>query len=207
MNNPDKWLDWARRIQAIAQNQLEYSHSEYDIERGHKLTKIASEIIEQHTGQNSDEICEIYLDQKGYSTPRVDVRAAVIRDGLLLLVKESSDGKWAMPGGWMDVGDKPAEAAVREAYEESGFNVKVEKVIGVYDANRITRPLNLFHAVKIVYLCSIVDGKATTSFETTEVKFFDIDNLPELSPNRTNEQHIADIKAVLKNPEIPTVFE
>ena len=135
------------------------------------------------------------------------MRAAIIKDEQILLVKESSDGKWAMPGGWMDVGDKPAEAAVREAYEESGFNVQVEKVIGVYDANRLSRPLDLFHAVKIVYLCRIINGKATTSFETTEVKFFNFNELPELSPNRTNHKHIADIKANLENPDVPTIFE
>ena len=112
-----------------------------------------------------------------------------------------------MPGGWMDVGDKPAEAAVREAFEESGFNVKPEKVVGIYDANRAPRPLELFHAVKIVFLCSIISGKATTSFETTEIKFFNLDDLPELSTNRTNQRHIADIKACLENPRIETFFE
>lgn len=207
MNNSERWLNWARRIQSIAQIGLEYAHNEYDVERNEKLIEIASEIMEHHTGESKNDIQKIYFNQKGYSTPKVDVRAAVVEDGKILLVKEKSDGKWALPGGWMDVGDTPAEAAVRETFEESGFNVEVKKIVGVYDANRASGPLELFHAVKIVYLCKLIDGEATPSFETTEVKFFPFDKLPVLSQNRTNQKHISDIKIHIEKSGSPTVFD
>lgn len=202
-----KWLDWARRIQAISQTGLEFAHNEYDVERNKKLEKIAAEIISEHSKLNETELLEIFLNQKGYSTPKVDVRTAIVKDEKLLLVKEASDGKWAMPGGWADVGDIPSQAAIREAKEESGFDVEIIKVLGVYDANRNSGLLELFHAVKIVYLCKIIDGEATPSFETPEVNFFSINELPQLSENRTNLKHIDNIIAHLKDPNRPTDFD
>lgn len=207
MSDKNKWLDWARKIQAISQTGLEYAHNEYDIERNKKLAEIAAEIFSENSNLDKEQALEIFLSQKGYTTPRLDVRTAIIRDGKILLVKEVSDGKWAMPGGWADVGDTPADAAVREAKEESGFDVKPIKVIGVYDANRQSGPLELFHAVKVVYLCEIIAGEATPSFETPEVKFFDFSELPDLSPNRTNTKHIEHILAHLKDSNRPTDFE
>lgn len=207
MNKNIKWLDWARRIQAISQTGLEFAHNEYDIERNKKLEKIAAEIISEHSNLGETEILQIFLNQKGYATPKVDVRTAIVKDEKLLLVKEVSDGKWAMPGGWADVGDIPSQAAIREAKEESGFDVEIIKVLGVYDANRKSGGLELFHAVKIVYLCKIIDGEATPSFETPEVKFFSINELPQLSENRTNIKHIDHIIAHLKDPNRPTDFD
>lgn len=207
MNKEIKWLEWARRIQAISQTGLEFAHNQYDIERNKKLVDIASEIIDHHSNLRSEEILEIFLNQKGYATPKLDVRTAVVKEDKLLLVKEISDGKWALPGGWADVGDVPSKAAVRETKEESGFNVEPIKVIGVYDANRNSGKLELFHAVKIIYLCKIIDGKPTPSFETPEVSFFDFGNLPPLSENRTNLRHIEHIKAHLQDSTHTTFFD
>ena len=112
-----------------------------------------------------------------------------------------------MPGGWADVGDVPSEAAVREAWEESGFSVEPIKVVGVYDANRNPGPLEFFHAVKIVYLCKLLGGEAKVSSETSEVKFFSFEELPELSPNRTNMKHLSDIQKHLSDLSLPTEFD
>ncbi len=121
------------------------------------------------------------MDHPGYATPKIDVRAAVIKDGKILLVQESTDNCWAMPGGWADVGDIPSEVAIRETKEESGFDVKPKKVIGVYDANRVGGRLEFFHAFKIIFLCELIGGEARTSDETLDVKFFDFNDLPPLS--------------------------
>ncbi|HET55703.1 MAG TPA: NUDIX domain-containing protein [Ignavibacteria bacterium] len=207
MSDKIKLLDWARRIQAISQTGLEFANNEYDIERNKKLEKIAAEIISENSNLNTSELLNIFSNQKGYATPKVDVRTAIVKVDKILLVKEISDGKWAMPGGWADVGDVPSEAAIREAKEESGFDVEIIKVVGVYDANRNSGELELFHAVKIVYLCKIIAGKPTPSFETPEVSFFDLNNLPPLSENRTNPRHIEHIKAHLSNPIQSTFFD
>jgi len=165
-------------------------------------------MVEHHTNLKSEEVVKVLMAQPGYATPKIDVRAAVINDeGKILLVKEVMDKKWAMPGGWADVGDIPSEVAIRESKEESGYDVKPVKVIGVYDANRSGRPLEFFHAFKIIFLCEFIGGKAATSDETEDVAFFNIDELPQLSQNRTNHKHIMEIIAHLENPQRQTFFD
>ncbi len=207
MTTEEKWLKWAREIQALAQTGLTFAANHFEVKRNKRLIEISAEIIAEHTDKKYGEIEKVLMEQPGYATPKVDVRAAVVRDNKLLLVKEISDGKWAMPGGWMDVGDMPAEAAEREAKEESGFIVKAKKLIGAFDANRSGRPLEFFHAVKLIYLCDLLGGKASPSDETSDVQFFALDKIPELSINRTNAKHIREIIRHLENPDRKTFFE
>ncbi len=203
----EKWLEWAREIQSLAQIGLTFADNHYEKARNKRLMEIAAEITEHYTNLKSEEIVKSFMAQPGYATPKVDVRAAIVKDGKILLVKEISDGRWAMPGGWADVGDFPAEAAEREAFEESGFEVKAKKLIGVFDANRNGRPMEFFHAVKLVFLCEIIGGEAKTSEETSDVQFFDFDKLPPLSENRTNMKHINEIIKHLQEPERQAFFE
>ena len=112
-----------------------------------------------------------------------------------------------MPGGWVDVGEAPAASVAREVVEESGFIIKPVKAVAVYDANRSGRPLSLYHAFKIIFQCDVVSGEARPSFETEAVDFFDFDDLPELSQNRTNTAHLAEVRKHLKEPTRPTAFD
>jgi 8-oxo-dGTP pyrophosphatase MutT (NUDIX family) len=117
------------------------------------------------------------------------------------------DGGWTLPGGWADVGDVPSQAAEREVWEEAGFQVKANKVVGVYDTNRVGR-LELFHAFKIVFLCDLISGKAKPSIETSEVTFFRKEEIPvALSGERTHLRHIQDVFACLDDPNCPTEFD
>jgi ADP-ribose pyrophosphatase YjhB (NUDIX family) len=204
---PPRWLAWAREIQALAQSGLTYSSNEYERLRYRRLTEIAAQIIEAHTGLPGEEVLESLSMQPGYATPKVDVRGAVVREGQILLVQEVSDGQWCMPGGWADVGDLPSEVAAREVWEESGFVVVPRRVIGVYDANRAGRPLEFYHAYKIVFLCEITGGHARPSHETPGVGFFAFDDLPPLSPNRTSERQLKEVLAHLHNPQRPVAFD
>lgn len=205
---PPRWLVWAREIQALAQTGLAYSQSPYDTQRYQRLMTLAAEIAAEHTGQSEAELLAGMSAQVGYATPKVDVRAAVVQTGRVLLVQERADGRWAMPGGWADVGDRPAAAAEREVLEESGFQVRAQRLVGVYDANRDSgRPLSLYHAFKLVFLCELLGGQPTASEETLAVAFFPLDALPPLSQNRTNAHHLADVAAALADPLRPTVFD
>jgi len=202
-----RWMAWAREIQALSQTGYHYAENEYQRERYLRLTQIAAEIISEHSHMAYQPLVDLYCLQDGYSTPRVDVRGAVFWDGKILLVRERQDGAWTLPGGWADVGDVPSEAAEREVWEEAGFKVKANKVIGVYDANRIP-PLELFHAYKVVFLCDLVGGEAKASNETSEVAFFGPSELPLVySGERTQPRHIADAFAAYLNPGSPTVFD
>jgi ADP-ribose pyrophosphatase YjhB (NUDIX family) len=203
--NP-KWLDWAREIQAISQTGLQYAENDYQIERYSRLLEISAQMISEHSDLGYPELVSIFNQQIGYATPRIDVRGAVFQAGNLLMVRESLDGGWTMPGGWVDVGDTPSGAVEREVFEESGFRVKARKIIGVYDANR-TGPLEVFHAFKIVFLCEILSGEATTSHETSEVRFFSRLELPRnLSGERTRVRHLEDAFNA-QNLDQPTYFD
>ncbi len=206
-DNTPQWLKWARTIQAISQIGLTYKKNHYDEENFTQLMTIAADMVAFHTQQSHKNLEKNFLAQPGYATVKVDVRGAVIQEGKILLVRERVDGKWTMPGGWADVGETPAQSIIREVREESGFQVQPVKVIAVVDANRQGRPLEFYHAFKIIFLCDIIGGKATPSEETSEVGFFSLDDLPELSTNRTNLEHIAEIRRHLENPLQATTFD
>jgi ADP-ribose pyrophosphatase YjhB (NUDIX family) len=202
-----RWLEWAREIQALAQTGLAFSINEYEVDRNKRLLEIAADIIESYTEVPRDRWLEHFSEQQGYATPKVDVRGAVVRDGKILLVQERSDNRWAMPGGWADVGEVPSEMVAREVREESGLEVEVRKVVGVYDANRGGRPVNFYHAYKIIFLCEQTGGELSSSYETLDAKFFDFDQIPPLSGFRTDERMLADVLAHVQNPELPAVFD
>jgi len=202
-----RWISWARELQAIAQTGLTFATVQYDVERYTRLMEIAAEILSDHTGEPQALINEAFLREPGYATPKVDVRGAIIRDGMILLVQERADGKWCMPGGWADIDEVPSEMVAREVREESGLHVKPRKVIGVFDGNRDGMPRNFFHSYKVVFLCDLLGGTPTPSFETSAVDFFDFDHLPVLSENRTHLRHLLEIKAHLADPLRMAAFD
>jgi ADP-ribose pyrophosphatase YjhB (NUDIX family) len=203
-----QWLGWARTIQALAQTGLTYSKNEFDTERYQRLMEIAAEMVESQTDLSKDQIRYSFSMQPGYATPKVDVRGAVVQEGKILLVQERSDGRWSMPGGWADVGDVPSRAVAREVREESGFQVRVDKVIGLLDANRfLFAPMEFYHAYKMIFLCSITGGKARPSNETLAVGFFDPSALPPLSSMRTDRQILKEVFAHVEDPARPTAFD
>jgi ADP-ribose pyrophosphatase YjhB (NUDIX family) len=202
-----RWLAWAREIQALSQTGLTYASSEYETQRYQRLTEIAAEIVQDHTGLPEERLLSDFYMQPGYATPKVDVRGAIVRDGQILLVQERADERWCMPGGWADVGDLPSEMVVREVWEESGFHVVPRKVIGVYDANRSGRPLELYHAYKVIFLCDLTGGEARPSDETSDVGFFPFDDLPSLSANRTHQRHLVEVLAHVQDPDRSAAFD
>jgi ADP-ribose pyrophosphatase YjhB (NUDIX family) len=206
-NNSPQWLEWAREIQALSQTGLTFTQNEYERERYRRLSEIAAEIVAGHTALAKEIVQKNFLGQSGYATPKIDVRGAVVRDDKILLVQERTDQRWAMPGGWADVGDRPAEMVAREVWEESGIRAVAKKVIGVYDANRDGRPMEFYHAFKIVFLCEITGGELRPSHETLAADFFSFDHLPPLSLHRTNEKHLAEVLAHVRDPIRPAAFD
>lgn len=204
---PPRWLEWAREIQALAQSGRHYAENDYQRERFERLTEIAAEIMSECADLEYPTLLGAFRAPLGYATPRVDVRSVVFKDGKLLMVRERLDNGWTLPGGWVDVGNVPSQAAERETLEEAGYIVKARKIIGVYDGNRVP-PLEIFHAIKLVYWCDLVGGQPQSSRETSEVAFFGKDEIPgTLSGERTRPRHIADAFAILSNPGLPTVFD
>ena len=201
------WLAWVRRLQAIAQTGLTFSEDTYDRERYEQIRDIAAEIMADHTGMDAAAIVDLFRGQEGYATPKVDVRGAVFDDERLLLVRERIDGLWTLPGGWADVGDSPAEAVVREIWEESGYEARATRLVALYDRNKQGHPPMPFHAYKAFFVCDLLGGSAAVSHETTAVGFFARTEIPPLSTGRVTTHQIERMFAHHANPELPTEFD
>lgn len=184
------WLDMAKRLQAVAQAGLEYSENKYDIDRYHQIRSISFEIMNEFTGLNMQELAGGFGAEKGYPTPKVDVRGVVFRGNKILLVRETIDGNWSVPGGWADVGLTPFEVARKEVFEESGLIVEPVQLLAVLDKQRHNHPQDLFHIYKIFILCLEKGGSLQNGMETSETGFFGMNELPQLSAPRITVEQI-----------------
>jgi ADP-ribose pyrophosphatase YjhB (NUDIX family) len=185
------WLDWARRLNALAQTGLTFAENPYDIERYTAIRTIAAEMVAHGSGGDTSRVLDLFACDAGYATPKVDVRGVVFQDGKILLVQERSDGMWTLPGGWADVGDSPADAVVREIREESGYETRATKLLALLDRNRHDHPPHVNHIYKVFIRCEIIGGSPTTSHEIQGVGFFAEDRIPELSLTRNVPSQIA----------------
>ncbi len=204
------WLFWAREIQALAQTGLTFCQDPYDRERYEQLRRLAARIMAEHTGLDAQRFETLFGAESGYATPKLDVRGAAFRDGRLLMVREASDGdRWTLPGGWADVNTSPAEAVVKEVREESGFEVRVQKLAAVWDRARHAHPpAHSFHLWKLFFLCEITGGRAANSLETSGVGFFAEDDLPaDLSTGRVLLPQLRRMFEHMRQPDLPTDFD
>ncbi|MFN7994447.1 MAG: NUDIX hydrolase [Bryobacteraceae bacterium] len=202
-----KWLDWAQRLQAIAQTGLAYNPHLYDAERYEGVREIAAEMMAAASGEPIDRIRDLFSEQSGYATPKVDLRGVVFRQNRILLVKEREDGAWTLPGGWADIGESPADGTVREVREESGYETRAVKLLAVLDRNRHGHPPIPFHAYKLFFLCELIGGRAAHSGETEGADWFAEDDLPPLSSTRVTAAQIHRFFEHSRNPHWPTDFD
>lgn len=202
-----QWLEWAKRIQALSQAGLTFSKDIYDIERYEEFRKISIEIMSEYTELEMTKIKDLFANETGYQTPKIDVRGVVFKDEQILMVKENIDNKWALPGGFCDIGLSPAENVVKEIKEESGYDVIPIRVMALFDNNKHSHPPEPYHYYKIFILCEIIGGEATIGTETNNIQFFSEHNLPKLSTNRNTESQIHTLFEFVRSPEKETLFD
>jgi ADP-ribose pyrophosphatase YjhB (NUDIX family) len=200
-------LAWARKVQAIAQNGLLFTQDSFDRERYTQLQDLANSIICAELDIPLGRAKAFWDKEDGYATPKVDVRGGVFKGDQVLLVRERSDGKWTLPGGWVDVNDAPSEAVAREIYEESGYRAKAIKLAALVDRNRHPHPPAVHHIYKLFFLCELTGGTATISNETDGVDFFPVRSLPELSTGRTLSSQIERLYEHQLNKDLPADFD
>ncbi|WP_163103440.1 NUDIX hydrolase [Peribacillus alkalitolerans] len=202
-----KWLEWSKQLQSIAQAGLTYSKDVYDLERFELIRNISVEIMAQQTAMDKTIIKDLFANETGYATPKVDIRSVVFRDKKILMVKEKTDGAWSLPGGWGDIGLSPSEVAVKEVKEESGFDVKATKIIGMLDKKCYPHPPSPYHVYKIFIQCEIIGGQQKVGIETSAVDFFAQNELPPLSIERNTKSQIEMAFKHLHNPQEPVYFD
>jgi ADP-ribose pyrophosphatase YjhB (NUDIX family) len=204
---PANLLEWARRVQAIAQNGLAFTQDPFDRERYTELSALVAQLLAQELKIPSTVTRAFWEGEYGYATPKVDVRGAVFDGDRVLMVRERSDGRWTLPGGWVDVNDAPAAAVEREIREESGYEARAVKLAALVDKNRHPHPPGLHHIYKLFFLCERTGGTATPSDETDAVEFYPVTALPELSRGRVLAAQIARLYQHHLDPSLPTDFD
>ena len=209
MNTAADILQWARKVQAIAQNGLEFTRDTFDRDRFEQLQQLVTTILTSELTITPGELKGLWKGDEGYATPKVDVRGGVFEQDKVLLVRERSDGKWTLPGGWVDVGDAPSFAVEREIREESGYLAKAVKLAALFDRNnpKHGHPPSILHIYKLFFVCELTGGTATLSNETDGVDFFPVNSLPPLSTGRATQSQIERLCQHHLNRGLPTDFD
>jgi ADP-ribose pyrophosphatase YjhB (NUDIX family) len=203
-----QWLRIARELRAIAQTGLTFSADRFDRQRYERIRELAASMLVQGSGADYEVMLGVLREDRGYATPKVDVRGAAFVDGRVLLVREISDGKWTLPGGWADVNQTAAECVVREIAEESGFEAQALKLAAVHDYQRSNHPARHIDSIyKMFFICKITGGAARISDETSEVAFFLRGELPPLSLGRTTAAQIDRMFQHAEHPELAADFD
>jgi ADP-ribose pyrophosphatase YjhB (NUDIX family) len=200
-------LVWARQLQAIAQNGLAFSRDPFDRQRYLQLQELAASMLSTELEVSADTTRSFWDGEHGYATPKVDVRGGVFEAERVLLVRERSDGRWTLPGGWVDVNDAPAAAVAREIREESGYEARAVKLAALVDKNRHPHPPGVHHIYKLFFVCELTGGSPRASDETDAVQFFPVNALPELSTGRVLAPQIERLYQHRLNPALPTDFD
>lgn len=203
----EKWLEWATKLQSIAQAGLTFGENQYDLDRYQQIRDLSVDIVNEYTDLGHEKIKDLFAGETGYQTPKVDIRAAVFKDDRILMVREKVDGRWSLPGGWADVNTSVSESAVRECLEEAGAVVIPKRIIAVHLANRQNDFVYPFTIYKIIVECRLLDYKFKENTETLGSGFFSLDNLPELSTERNNLKQIKICFEAKKHEVFETIFD
>ena len=186
----EKWLALAIEIQSLAQSGLAYTKNVYDIERYERLRDISAEMIGMKTDLEFNKIKDLFCNETGYQTPKIDTRAAIFKDDKILLTHENN-GTWSLPGGWCDVLESVGSNTIKEVKEETGLDVENKKIIAVQDRNKHNKPVYAYGACKVFILCKVIGGEFIENIETTEIKYFSLDEIPNnLAEEKTNKEQI-----------------
>lgn len=203
----ENWLKWAIEIQALAQNGLTYTKDVYDKERFERLREISAEMLAEKTDIPVDKVKDLFCNEKGYQTPKLDTRAAIFKDGKILLVHENN-GTWALPGGWVDVLESVGSNTIKEVKEETGLDVRNQKIIAIQDRNQHNTPSYAYGICKVFVLCELLGGEFKENTETMEIKYFSLDEIPQnLANEKTSMEQIEMCFRALNDSNWQTKFD
>jgi ADP-ribose pyrophosphatase YjhB (NUDIX family) len=200
----------AVRLAAVAQSGLTYTQSPFEIDRFTEVRTLAAELLAEVSDQPYDDIAYALTLTTGYATPKIDVRGAVFdADERVLLTQERNDGKWSLPGGWLDAGMRPSDGIRKEIREETGYAGNARKLVGAWErATRGHHPAFPGGIVKLFFLCEVTgEPEPHHELETLGTDWFHVDRLPELSPGRINEHEIRRCLEHHRDPSLPTEFD
>ena len=201
-----RWIDWAKELQFIAQVGLTYSKDCFDQERFKRIREIATQMVSDGCDMPMEVVRNLFCNESGFQTPKLDTRAAIFQGGKILLVRERN-GLWSLPGGWVDVMESVRSNTEKEVREEAGLEVRALSLIALHDRNKHNSPPYAYNICKVFVLCEVVGGCFRENPETTESCYFSIDELPALDQNKNTRAQIEMCFLAADAPHWQTVFD
>lgn len=186
--NASDFAKYLQRMIALTDTGLTFTKDPFDRERYEDLRGLLSEMLNQASDLDSEEVAEVLKPTSAYATPLMDVRAWIVEDEKICLIRGQGENDWALPGGFGEVGYSPIENILKEIEEETGFEAKVERLLAVFDTNRFQ--LQSKQYAKFVFECKLLDGQFQKNQEIADLQFFAIDQLPALSEKRITKEQI-----------------
>ena len=184
-----QWLEWAKELQFLAQAGLTYTKDDFDKERFVRIREIAAEMVSMQSGLSLSKVKNLFCNETGFQTPKLDTRAAIFEDDKILLVRERNN-TWSMPGGWVDVMQTIKSNTIKEVKEEAGLDVEAVRIIALQDRNLHNRPPYAYNVCKVFVLCEVLDGSFQPNIETLESRYFGLDELPVLAEEKNNREQV-----------------
>lgn len=206
MEHKNPWLNWAAELQSIAQAGLYYGKDVFDHERYERVREIASLMLAEMTKQPVEQIWQLFCQEEGYQTPKLDTRAAIFQDNKILLVQEKDD-TWALPGGWVEYHLSVKENVIKEVKEEAGLNVNATRIIAIQDRDKHNLPQYIYGVCKVFVLCELIDGHFEKNSETIDSAYFSIDELPPLATQKVTKEQIAMCFEAYHSPDWQVYFD
>ncbi|OAN17441.1 NUDIX hydrolase [Streptococcus sp. CCUG 49591] len=182
------FVKYLQRMIALTDTGLTFTKDPFDRERYEDLRGLLGEMLNQASDLDAEEVAEVLNPTSAYATPLMDVRAWIVEDEKICLVRGQGENDWALPGGFGEVGYSPTENILKEIEEETGFEANVERLLAVFDTNRFQ--LQSKQYVKFVFECKLLDGQFQENQEIADLQFFAIDQLPALSEKRITKEQI-----------------
>lgn len=174
-----KTSEYISKILSICKIGLKFTRDPYARENYEELEKISLEMLK--SVDDNMEPRQIY-ERDIYPTPNISVRVLVFNDkNEILMVKEKDDDLWSVPGGWCDVFESSSVGGVREVKQESGYDVAITRLLGVFQRERYKDYETMLSEYVHYYGATICGGRANGNHEVTDVRFFPITNCPPLS--------------------------
>ncbi|ABR75392.1 DNA mismatch repair protein MutT [Actinobacillus succinogenes] len=202
----EPWLTWATQIQTIAQNGLAYSKNVYDLERYGQLRDIAAEMLSYKTDIPVEKVKNLFCNEQGYQTPKIDSRAAIFKDSKILLVQENS-GLWSLPGGWIDVTETIRSNTIKEVQEEAGLSVNPQFIIAIHEQHARNYPVFAHRVLKTFVMCELLGGEFQPNSETLQSAYFDINEIPEMDGEKNTVEQVKLCFKAHRSPQWITQFD
>lgn len=206
INQNRQWLEWAVELQSLAQAGLTYGRDAFDKERYARIRDIAAEMAAHMSQLPLDKVKDLFCNESGYQTPKLDTRAAIFEGEKILLVQEK-DGRWSLPGGWCDVNMSVGENTVKEVREEAGLDVTADRIVAIQDRAKHNLPPYAYGVCKIFVQCSVTGGAFQENIETIQSRYFPEDGLPELALEKNTEEQIKMCFEARRAKQWDTLFE